>query len=81
MRSLKARLDRLEREAGEQLRAVQCEHCQDWPFVCVKRIDGASETWETEEPRECPNCGWVAVVVALHIIENWRGVTAPSRGR
>ena len=49
MRNLKDRLDRLEREAGEQLRSVQCDECRAWPSVCVQRIDDAdgSETWET----------------------------------
>ena len=82
MRNLKSRLDRLEREAGEQLRTVQCDDCRDWPFVCVQRIDvDGAETWETEEPRQCPSCGWTAVVVVFHILKDWRGVTPPSRGR
>ena len=45
MRNLKDRLDRLEREAGEQLRATQCDNCRDWPSVCVTadRRDGSRD--------------------------------------
>ena len=83
MRNLKDRLDRLERASAARLRLTQCDHCRAWPSPCWVTIDDADggETWTTERPRECPRCGWVADLVMFHIVENWRGVTAPSRGR
>jgi hypothetical protein len=58
MRNLK---DRLEQDSAERLRMVQCSNYRDWPPVCVQRIDGdGTETWETDQPQECSNCGWIA---------------------
>jgi hypothetical protein len=82
MKNLKDRLARLEQEAAARLRSTQCDTCRDWPFVCMQRIDvDGSVTWDTEEPRQCPNCGWTAVVVVFHIVADWRSVSPPSRGR
>jgi hypothetical protein len=83
VRNLKDRVDRLERDADGRVPTTQCDHCRDWPFVCVKQVevDGA-ETWKTERPQECPRCGWVAEQVVFHILTDWRSVTPkPGRGR
>ena len=81
-RSLKTRLERLERDIADRIRTTQCDHCRDWPSVCARKIDvDGTETWETEEPRECPRCGWCAHLVTFEIIKDWRSVSVPSRGR
>lgn len=82
MRSLRDRLSRLERASTEQRGETQCDACRSWTPVCVQRVDvDGTETWETEQPRECPRCGWVAHVVVFTIVADWRSVTAPRRGR
>ena len=83
MRNLTRRLDRLERDSAARLRTTRCEHCRAWPSVCWVTIDDAegTETWGTEQPRECPRCGWVAHLVTFHVVHDWRSVTVPSRGR
>ena len=83
MRNAKDRLDRLEREAGEQLSTVQCDECRAWPSVCWVTIDDADgvATWGSDPPQECPRCGWVADLVTFHIVEDWRSVTPSSRMR
>ena len=82
MRNLKDRLDRLEQDSAERLRTVQCGQCRDWRPVCVKRIDAdGTETWETDQPQECPNCGWTADLVVLQIAADWRSVSTSGRSR
>jgi hypothetical protein len=82
MRNLKTRRDRLEQESVARLGSKQCDNCRDWRSICVQRIEADStEVWETEEPRECPVCGWQPVLVAFHIVDDWRSVTPPSRRR
>jgi hypothetical protein len=82
MGHLKDRLACLEREAGEQLRTVQCGECRGWPPVCWATVDtDGTETWKTEPPRACAQCGWIADLVVFHVVDDWRGVTPRSRRR
>ena len=83
MRNLKDRLERLERESAARLRLTQCDHCRAWPSPCWVTVDDAdgAETWQTDPPKECPRCGWVAHLVMFHLVDDWRSVSAPSRGR
>jgi hypothetical protein len=82
MKNLKDRLARLEQESAARRRSTQCSTCRDWPAVCWMTVDtDGTEIWETEEPRECPHCGWVATVVVFHTIADWRSVTPPGRCR
>ena len=82
MRNLKDRLGRLERDSAERLRTVQCNSCRDWPRVCVKRVEvDGTEIWETDQPQECPNCGWIADLVILQIAADWRAVSTSGRSR
>ena len=83
MKNLKDRLARLEQASAARLRSTQCDDCREWPSVCWVTVDDAdgTETWETDRPKECPRCGWVADLVLFHIVDDWRSVTPPSRGR
>jgi hypothetical protein len=82
MKNLKDRLARLEQASAARRRSTQCESCHDWPAVCWVTVDtDGTETWKTDPPRACPRCGWIAELVVFHIVEDWRGVTPPSRGR
>jgi hypothetical protein len=82
MKNLQDRLARLEQASAARRRSTQCANCRGWTSICTKRMDvDGTEIWETQEPRACPRCGWRAVLVTFHIIEDWRSVTPPSRGR
>jgi hypothetical protein len=82
MRIPKDRLARLERESATLRSTSRCSHCRDWPSVYAKQIDvDGTETWETEEPRECPLCDRAVDLVTFHVVADWASVTVPSRGR
>ena len=82
MRTLLTRLDHLERESAQRLGSTQCATCRDWTFVCwVTVATDGTETWGSAPPEACPRCGWVADLVMFHVIDDWRNVTLPGRGR
>lgn len=82
MSKLSERLSRLERDAATHRQDAQCDYCRDWPSVCsVTLEEDGTEAWATEQPHQCPRCGWVATCVTFEIVSDWRNVALPRTGR
>ena len=76
MRSLNARLARLERAQAKSVKRTRCADCRDWPDARIHNIDtDGVETWQDPDmPTSCPTCGWTPELVTIQEVKDWERV-------